>query len=347
MHRPFVNFTSEDTIIKDWDKEKPLISIVCVSFNHGLYIKDAIIGFLSQKSRYPFEIVIYDDASIDNTQQIITDFHIQYPNLIKPILQKENQWLGKGINGTTLFAYPAAQGKYIALCEGDDYWTDPYKIQKQVDFLENNFDFVGCIHDAKVIGLTEYYPQNKFTVWLENEKLDIQTIFQRGGGCYPTASFVFRKPENMIDFSSFSKSHLASDSALFYYLLKFGDFYHLKEQMCVYRVHNNGVYTSKIHNPLKLIEMEYDNIELLKETKSHLKKYYSYINNGISICINNLFEQSFETGSLRGFSRAIILVVKYSPIILPFFNYRNLFYLSYIFVFRKIKYQVRKFSNSY
>jgi hypothetical protein len=68
------------------------------------------------------------------------------------------------------------------MIEGDDYWTDPLKLQKQVDFLENNLDYVGCIHDAKFVGLTEYYPKNKFTIWSENEKMDIQTIFQRGGG---------------------------------------------------------------------------------------------------------------------------------------------------------------------
>lgn len=72
--------------------------------------------------------------------------------------------------------------KYVAMIEGDDYWTDPLKLQKQVDFLENNLDYVGCIHDAKFVGLTEYYPKNKFTIWSENEKMDIQTIFQRGGG---------------------------------------------------------------------------------------------------------------------------------------------------------------------
>jgi hypothetical protein len=113
--------------------------------------------------------------------------------------------------------------------------------------------------------------------------------------------------------------------------------------MCVYRVHYNGLYTSKIRNPLKLIEIEYNNIELLKAAKRHLKQYYSNINNGISICINNIFEQAFNTGSSRTLTSTIILVTKYSPIIYPFFNYRNLFYLTALFAYRKLKHQVRKF----
>jgi glycosyltransferase involved in cell wall biosynthesis len=322
----------------------PLVSIICPTYNHELFITQALEGFLMQKTNFSFEIIVHDDASSDETPKIVKEYELKFPNLFSNIYQNENQFSKYNTNVSRIM-FSKARGKYFALCEGDDFWTDPYKLQKQVDFLESNLAYVGCIHDAKFIGLIEYYPQNKFTAWLENEKIDIQTIFQRGGGCYPTASFVFRRPENIFELNLFMKSYIAGDSALIYYLLKFGDFYHLKEQMCVYRVHKNGVYTSKIHNPFKLIEMEYNNIELLKATKRHLKQYYSFINNGISICINNILEQAFKSGSSRAFSRVFILVTKYSPIILPFFNYRNLFYLSSIFVFRKVKYRVRKFSN--
>ena len=128
---------------------EPCVSIVCISYNHINYIRDAIEGFLKQKTSFPIKIVIHDDASSDGTADIIKKYFHKYPALIKPIIQKENQWSkGKRI---TPIAMQYAKGKYIALCEGDDYWTDPYKLQKQVDFLEANPDYVMCYHDAKII----------------------------------------------------------------------------------------------------------------------------------------------------------------------------------------------------
>ena len=115
----------------------PLVSIDCITYNHFKYIRDAIEGFLMQRTNFPLEILIHDDASIDGTAEIIKEYEKQYPWLIKPVYQAENQYSKH--NGTrSKIQYDRAPGKYIALCEGDDYWTDPYKLQKQVDFLESN-----------------------------------------------------------------------------------------------------------------------------------------------------------------------------------------------------------------
>lgn len=133
------------------DKE-PLVSICCITYNHENYIRDAIEGFLIQKTSFPFEIIIHDDASTDNTANIIEEYANKYPDLFVTILQSENQWSKGGGSIYARFVYPRARGKYIALCEGDDYWTDPLKLQKQVDFLEENKDY-GLVH-------TNYYIQN-------------------------------------------------------------------------------------------------------------------------------------------------------------------------------------------
>ncbi len=117
----------------------PFVSICCITYNHEKYIRDAIEGFLNQKTNFPFEVLIHDDASTDGTANIIREYEAKYPQIIKPIYQTENQY-SKGID-VSIFNYSRAKGKYIALCEGDDYWTDPYKLQKQVDFLEKNPDF--------------------------------------------------------------------------------------------------------------------------------------------------------------------------------------------------------------
>ncbi len=118
----------------------PLVSICCLAYNHEFFIRKCIDGFLMQKTNFPIEILIHDDASTDKTADIIREYEAKYPDIIKPIYQVENQYPKvTWFSGT--YQYPRAKGKYIASCEGDDYWTDPYKLQKQVDFLEENAEY--------------------------------------------------------------------------------------------------------------------------------------------------------------------------------------------------------------
>jgi len=124
----------------------PLVSICCLTYNHEPYITHCLEGFLMQKTNFPIEILIHDDASKDGTAEIIKEYENHYPDLIKPIFQKENQY-SQGRAISSVYQFPRANGKYIAICEGDDYWIDPYKLQKQVDFLEGNPDY-GMIHTA-------------------------------------------------------------------------------------------------------------------------------------------------------------------------------------------------------
>jgi glycosyltransferase involved in cell wall biosynthesis len=123
------------------NRNEPLVSICCITYNHENYIRDCIEGFLMQKTTFPIEIIIHDDASTDNTAQIIKEYADQNPDLFVTILQTENQWSKGGGSIFARFVFPRARGKYIALCEGDDYWTDSYKLQKQVYFLEENPDY--------------------------------------------------------------------------------------------------------------------------------------------------------------------------------------------------------------
>jgi glycosyltransferase involved in cell wall biosynthesis len=117
----------------------PLVSIVCLSYNHEKFIRQCLDGFINQKTNFSFEIIIHDDASTDNTQEIIREYEQKYPQLLVPIYQKINQFRNnQGINIWTDITFPISRGKYIALCEGDDYWTDPLKLQKQVEYMERN-----------------------------------------------------------------------------------------------------------------------------------------------------------------------------------------------------------------
>ena len=126
------------------NKDLPLVSICCITYNHEPYIRQCLDGFMMQKTNFSFEVLIHDDASTDKTQDIIREYEAKYPDIIKPIYQKENQY-SKGISVTKTFNYPRVKGKYIAMCDGDDYWIDPYKLQKQVDYLEAHSD-CGLVH---------------------------------------------------------------------------------------------------------------------------------------------------------------------------------------------------------
>lgn len=130
--------------------QEPLVSIICNTYNHENYIRDAIEGFLMQETDFPFEIIIHDDASTDKTADIVREYEKKYPDLIKPIYQTENQY-SKGCKINSTFNFPRAKGKYIAFCEGDDFWVDPKKLSIQVNFLENNPDYVISGHDAFII----------------------------------------------------------------------------------------------------------------------------------------------------------------------------------------------------
>ena len=124
--------------------QNPLVSIVCITYNHERFIRDALDGFVMQKTNFPFEILINDDASTDKTADIIREYEAKYPNLFRCVYQTENQWGKKDVCRDIL--YPMIRGQYVALCEGDDYWTDPLKLQKQVDFMESHPDFYICFH---------------------------------------------------------------------------------------------------------------------------------------------------------------------------------------------------------
>ena len=122
------------------DVDTPLVSIACTTYNQKKFIINTLDGFLIQKTSFRVEIVIHDDASTDGTKEIIEEYERKYPHLFRAIYQTENQY-SKKIDIANKFVYPRIKSKYVAPCEGDDYWTDPLKLQKQVDFLEENEDY--------------------------------------------------------------------------------------------------------------------------------------------------------------------------------------------------------------
>ena len=134
------------------DYSEVIVAIHCTVYNHEPYIRECLEGFVMQKTNFRFVAIVHDDASTDKTADIIREYEAKYPEIIKPIYETENQYskhdgsLDRIMNA----AIDATGAKYVALCEGDDYWTDPYKLQKQVDFLEAHEDYVLCSHKTAV-----------------------------------------------------------------------------------------------------------------------------------------------------------------------------------------------------
>jgi hypothetical protein len=137
---------SEAELLRQWNgRRSPVISIICPAYNHERYIESAIRGFLSQDCAHPFEILIHDDASTDGTQRIIREWQARYPNVIKPLLQTENQY-SKGVRPWHLLL-ARAKGEFVACCEGDDFWVDPGKLRKQVGFLKAHPEYSCSAHN--------------------------------------------------------------------------------------------------------------------------------------------------------------------------------------------------------
>jgi len=137
-----------------------LVSIVCVTYNQENYIEDCLKGFLAQNKNFRFKIIISDDASADKTAQIIKNYALKYPSIIKPIFRKSNIGMARNFYQ----AMSLIKSKYIAFCDGDDYWTDPHKLQLQVDFLEKNQDY-GLVY-------------TNIDLYEENTKLFYRKVFE-------------------------------------------------------------------------------------------------------------------------------------------------------------------------
>lgn len=133
-------------------QDKPLVAIHCLVYNHEPYLRDCFEGFVMQKTNFPFVAIVHDDASTDGSVAIIREYEEKYPHIFKPIYEAENQYSKNdgSLERVMSAAIETTDAKYVAMCEGDDYWMDALKLQKQVDFMEMNIDYVLCCHRYKI-----------------------------------------------------------------------------------------------------------------------------------------------------------------------------------------------------
>jgi len=250
----------QDSIILNWtgDIQKPVVSILCDTFNHEGFIKETLEGFLKQETTFPFEIIVHDDASKDATPAIVKEYAERYPLIIKTVLQKENQYSQK-INFWSDVTFPMAQGKYIALCEGDDYWIDELKLQKQVDFLENNPDYVITWTDFYTRKGSELVPNDFKESLPAVYTVDFDTLFKPY--CTYTLTSLFRK--EAVDPLDYKKFKYGKDNTLYALALCHGKGAFLNFQAAVYRWHPGGVYSLK--TPFFQRYSSYQNIKEILE----------------------------------------------------------------------------------
>lgn len=207
-----------------------LVSVICTAFNHGKYIRRCLEGFVSQKTDFDFEIIVHDDASTDDTAQVIREFETAYPHLIRPIYQTENQYSQK-INIKRTHIMPIVRGKFVALCEGDDFWVDEHKLQRQVDAMLANPDCRMCTHTVAEV-LEDGTPDG--TVFPANAVsegvLDSRSFLELGQYySFHTSSYFFRTEDYMAYIMTppdFVKKSTVGDEAHLMYFGQLGPVYY-------------------------------------------------------------------------------------------------------------------------
>lgn len=247
------------------------VSILCATYNHSKYIRDAITSFLSQKTNFKYEIVINDDCSTDDTRLIIEEYYNRYPDIIVPIYQNENQY-SKGIGIIKDILIPKARGKYIAICEGDDYWIDENKLQTQFDYLEAHNNCNLCVHNAVLVNEKKqkigYVNTSK-----EDEQISTYDVIVNGGDYIATSSLFARKPKKIPTYFDV----ISLDYTWQIFLASLGEYtYCFKKPMSVYRIGSDGSWSSLQRtdfNAYKKREID------LFYTKQKLRREFNISNN--------------------------------------------------------------------
>lgn len=228
------------------------VVISCITYNHGPYLADALDGFVKQQTNFPFVAIVHDDASTNNTADVLREYAERYPDIIKPIYEKENQY-SKG-NGSLDYivdmACKATEAPYIAFCEGDDFWTDSNKLQKQVDFLDGHPDYSMCFHNARIIQIDGRICENGCAMDVSREYTADQ-IMERF--TVHTATVVCRSWYILFNPIRYNTKFKYGDLVLFLTCAKYGKLYGFIELMSVYRKNPTSITMRLINAPwLKL-----------------------------------------------------------------------------------------------
>ncbi|WP_026978346.1 glycosyltransferase family 2 protein [Flavobacterium tegetincola] len=220
-------------------KESVVVSVVMITYNQQQYIKQAVEGVLMQQIKdFQVELIIADDHSTDETEQIVKDCIVNHPN--GSWIQYTKHKVNKGVIGNSIWALTQAKGKYMAICEGDDYWTDPLKLQKQATFMELHPENALCFHSVQLVN--EMTKSTQPEVAAQDRNYDIDELLL--SKILHTTSFLFRR-EYLMSKKLLSKAVFGLDGFLVLLMAEKGKMYGISDNMAVYRIHQAGISNSE------------------------------------------------------------------------------------------------------
>ncbi len=222
--------------MKQSDKGDILVTVRCRTYNHVRYIRQCLEGFVMQKTDFHFEVIVHDDASTDGTADIVREYAQKYPDIIIPVLQTENQYSKHNGAIPKIFA-SMSRGKYTAACEGDDYWTDPLKLQKQVDFLESHPDYTMVCTRTQQFSEKQQKMVAERRCYKKSQPVKAEDIIFNGGLFISTCSILYR-PEIKHGYPDYCRRCKVGDYPLQIMAAMKGHVYYFDEPMSVYRVQN-------------------------------------------------------------------------------------------------------------
>ena len=263
------------------------VSICCVTYNHEKYIEQALKSFLEQKVDFKYEILIHDDASTDKTADIIRKYEKLFPDIIKPIYQSVNQYSIGITNVTQRYNFPRAKGKYIAICEGDDYWTDKHKLQRQVAILESDPNISLCFHAARALAMDRSYPESNIRPY-RNDRFVSAFEFIDKTSAYPTASLMF-PTKHIKELPDFFATAPVMDIPLQIILASKGLSFYIDSFMSVYRVGVLGSWTGDLQKG-DYIKKQH---KYFNEIKATYEAFDRYTNFSYSPVVKNAINRIF------------------------------------------------------
>lgn len=219
-----------------------MVSVYLITYNHDIYIRQALDSILSQKTDFAYEVIVHDDASTDGTTEIVQEYAQKYPEIIVPIIQKENQY-SKQVNIYKTFIVDNIRGKYIAGLEGDDYWCDENKLQKQVDFLESHLEYSACVHNSTILDCRTNSTK-LMNVYTDDRDIQLEDILENGNHSFHVSSILYRSEldEFYPEFMEIPKG-LFGDLPLRLLLSCYGKIHYFAKSMSVYRYFSKGSWT--------------------------------------------------------------------------------------------------------
>lgn len=264
-----INITEKE-IMKNWqgDISEPVVSICCITYNHEKYIEETIDSFLMQETDFPFEIVIGEDCSIDNTAKIVKIYSNKYPNIIKATIRTQNAGgMGKNNFIETLFT---CQGEYIAICEGDDYWTDKKKLQIQIDEMRKYSNISLSFHLSSTINNLNIQIQPKLQK--RNRFYSVEEIITDDFHLVQTNTIVFKKEKiRSLDFDLFSKSSVGDVWLRINAAIPNGALF-INKTMSTYRIQSESSWSSSLHEEKKFIKF----VEEMMKSIESFDKYWGF-----------------------------------------------------------------------